>query len=248
MKMNTVGMVLIPAFVAFAFGAASQPAIADTGNNTVQLAQQSEKKAPAAKKKKKRDPGKKLYMLNTCIACHGRNGKGAIMNFPNLAGQDLKYMIAQTKLIIAGKRTGSPDATGNPRSESMRGALITPEGKPRISNDHIKQIATWLSKMEPAKPQAPEQAVDLKQIKQGAKLYKKKCRSCHGKGGLKPLKGSPIIAGQKRGYLIIQTKDIRDKKRTSGKSKTMAAVVKKMTDEQIETIADYLSQIDRTAK
>ena len=198
--------------------------------------------------KKKRHPGKRLYLRSTCIACHGKNGKKAIMDYPNLAGQDEKYMVNQIKDIMKGKRKGSPDATGNPRSYGMKGVMVTPDGKERITLDQIKTIAQWLAKLEPAKPIAPEKPFDAKRVAAGKKLYKKKCKVCHGKEGKKPKKGYPYVAGQKRAYLVIQMKDMKSKARKSGKSNTMFPVIKKIKDDQIESLADYLSQIDRTAK
>ncbi len=204
--------------------------------------------APATAKTAK-DPGEKLYLTKTCIACHGRNGRGAMLDYPNLAGQDRTYMVNQVKDIIKGKRTGSPDPTGNPRSAGMRGALVTPDGEHRITSDEIKTIAAWLSKLEPAKPVQPETPVDPAHVVEGAKLYKTfKCRTCHGPDGKKPLKGFPYIAGQKRAYIVTQLKDIRDKARTNGKSKMMYPNIRKASDQQIERLADFLSQIDRTAK
>jgi len=197
----------------------------------------------------KKDPGKKLYMTKTCMACHGRNGKKAIMDYPNIAGQDQKYMIRQINEIISGKRTGSPDATGHPRSQGMRGALTTPEdGKPTITKEEIKTIVAWLAKQEPAKPKPPKSPFDPKSVEAGKKLYKKKCKSCHGKEGKKPLKGNPYIAGQKHAYLMIQMKDIQSKVRKTGKTAGMYGIIKKMSEEQLTSLADYLSQIDRTAK
>jgi len=196
--------------------------------------------------KKKRDPGKKVYMTKTCIACHGKNGAKAMLDYPNLAGQSEKYMIAQIKDIIKGKRTGGPDPTGNPRSQGMRGALVTPDGKPTITNEEIKLVSKWLAKQTPAEPAKPETPIDPAKVEAGEKLYKKKCKACHGKGALKPLKGYPIIAGQKRNYIITQINDIKAKARKNGKSKLMIAVVKKLSDDDIGALADYLSQIDRT--
>ena len=202
-----------------------------------------------AKKKKKRDPGKRLYLRKTCLACHGKDGKKAIQDYPNLAGQDAKYMIKQIEDILAGKRKGSPDATGNPRAEGMRGALVTPDGKRRISKDEVKKVSTWLSKMDPAPVTPADPPISEERMAEGAKAYKKaKCRTCHGKEGKKPLKTYPYIAGQKRSYIIAQMNDMRRKVRTNGKSKLMFPFVKKLKDDQIELIADYLSQTDRTAK
>lgn len=197
----------------------------------------------------KKSPGEKLYLRRTCMACHGKGGVKAIQDYPNIAGQDKKYMLDQIEDILAGKRTGSPDFTGHPRAEGMRGALVTAEGKIRVTDDEIKEIVNWLAKQPPAPPAPRVSPLTENQMKAGADAYKKgKCRTCHGKDGKKPLKGYPFIAGQKPAYIIAQMKDIRDKHRTNGKSKVMYPFVRKMSDEQITVIATYLSQIDRTAK
>jgi len=229
--------------LAVALGLAAVMALA--GGKAGMLPQAPVAQAAEAKKK---HPGKRLYMRKTCIACHGRNGKRAIQDYPNLAGQEKAYMIRQTMDIISGKRTGGKNAQGKPRAEAMRGALVTPEGEPRITKEEVQKIADWLAAMEPAKPNPPK---DLKpeDIAAGEKLYKKKrCQTCHGKRGDKPLKGYPYIAGQKYEYIINQMKDIRDKKRTNGKTKVMLNFVKKLSDDQIAQIAAWLSTIDRTAK
>lgn len=226
-------------------------ALAGSGSTTdVQLAAAD---APEAKKKKKKKhPGKRIYGPRGgfgCIACHGRNGKLAIQDYPNIAGQDEKYMVQQIKDIQSGKRVGGLNKEGKARSAGMHGALITPDGKPRMTEEQMKQVANWLAGIEPAKPVAPEQPYDEARIKEGKKLYKKrKCMSCHGKDGKKPQKKYPYVAGQKKAYIVLQMQDIRDKKRTNGKSKLMYASIKKLKDDEIEKIAEYLSQIDRTKK
>lgn len=202
---------------------------------------------PAVKKKKKRNPAKRLYLRRTCMACHGKDGKRSIQDYPNLAGQDEKYMINQVRDILAKKRSASPDATGNPRTESMRGALVTPEGEHRITPEEVKTISKWLAKMEPAKPIAPEKPIPAENAAKGKKLYKK-CRACHGKEGKKPLKSYPFIAGQKRAYIVNQITDIKNKVRKNGKTKAMYPFVKKLSEKDIGVLADYLSQIDRTKK
>ncbi|MEO5336303.1 MAG: c-type cytochrome [Magnetospirillum sp. WYHS-4] len=210
---------------------------------TVQLAQAAPAMAPD-----------RIYMMMTCVACHGKEGKGmlpgnkpTLPEYPVLAGQDEAYMVAQINDIIEGKRTGSNDATGNPRSHGMKGALLDTEGKPRISKDQIQQISAWLAKMDPIKPAGTP---DAQKIEEGKKLYvANKCQTCHGVDGKKPtVKGYPQTAGQKKEYILIQIKDIRDGKRTNGKSKLMLPNVKNMTDQQMELVAEYLSQVDRTAK
>ena len=205
--------------------------------------------AAAKPAKKKRHPGRKIYQRKgACAACHGRNGKRAISYYPSIAGQDKKYIIQQVKDIMKEKRKGGMDKeTGHLRAASMRGALVTQDGGFRITDDDIVQMADWLKGLPPAKPRTPEVPIPAENIAKGKKLFKK-CISCHGKEGKKPLKGYPFVAGQKRQYLSMQLIDIRDGIRKNGKSKLMLPFVKKLTDERIGLISDYLSMIDRTKK
>jgi cytochrome c553 len=180
------------------------------------------------------------------MACHGRNGARGIQEYPNIAGLDANYIRMQVKDILSKKRQGSDDpVTGHPRSESMRGSLVTAEGEMRISDDEIKILAAWLSEQMPAGPQVHEPALDADRIAAGEAAYTKaKCRTCHGVGGNKALKGYPRLAGQKSAYLVAQMVDIRDGARKNGRARMMLPFVKRLSDDDIALMADYLSQID----
>ncbi len=199
--------------------------------------------APVAKRKVS---VKRLYRV--CSACHERPGrrnkpdKPAIQDYPGLYGQDAKYMEAQVKDIISGKRAGGINANGDPRTAAMKGSLVAPDGKARITPAEIKLISKWLSEKTPLVWPEPETPVSAEMVEEGKALYKKKnCRACHGKAGRKPLKGYPFLAGQKQAYLTAQMIDIKTKARTNGKSKAMYPFVKKLEDAQLDAIAAYLS-------
>lgn len=204
--------------------------------------------AAAEKTEKKKHPGRKVYRRKTCMACHGKGGAKAILDYPNLAGQSAKYMAQQINDIMNGKRVGSNDAQGKPRTEGMRGALVTPEGEPRLTKQEIDDVSDYLAGLAPAQPKAPKEPIAAENLEKGKKLYKKKkCHTCHGKEGTKPTnKSYPYVAGQKSAYIVAQMTDIKDKVRKNAKSKTMVNFVKKLTDEEIKLIADYLSQVDRS--
>ncbi len=236
--MNKLTSIISTAILATAFVTVS--------NLPIDPVSMSSKASAEAVKKKKRHPGKRLYLRKTCLACHGKGGARSIQNYPNVSGQPEKYIAQQIKDILSGKRVGSNDENGAMRTAPMTGALITPEGKVRINDEEIKQIANYLSLQPPAKVKPLETPLSEDQIKAAQKLYKKKCRSCHGKGALKPLKNYPIIAGQNKAYIIAQVNDVKNKIRRNGKIKTMYGMVKKLTDEQIDLLASYLSQIDRS--
>jgi len=187
---------------------------------------------------------KRLYMTKTCIACHGRDGKKAIQDYPDVAGQRADYIIAQIKDILDGKRLGSPDGTGNPRAKGMRGALIDPNGNRRITDDEIAQIARWLAAQEPRKPEPPAEPMADPRKAQAAKLYAETCEACHGKTGREPQEGFPAIAGQKAAYVLVQMKDIKSKARSNGQSEAMQGILAEMPDEQIPLLAEYVSQLE----
>lgn len=227
------------ALFALSLGAASAALILPPSAGPVSAADKSVDRA------NKKHPGRTVYRRKTCLACHGKEGRKAIQDYPNLAGQDAAYMENQIEDILSGARSSSPDATGHPRTEGMRGALTTPEGDMRLSKQEIKDVSEWLASLEPAAPKEQEPLSDA-QRKAGEKLYRKyQCQVCHGKEGKKPKKAHPYIAGQKRSYIINQIKDIREKIRTNGLSKTMVPFSKRVSDEDIEILADYLSRIDR---
>lgn len=185
--------------------------------------------------------GKQVYATKTCVACHGKDGRKAIQDYPDIAGQKADYAAAQIKDIIAGKRTGSPDASGNPRANAMRGALIDPEGKVRITDEEIAVVAAWLAGNKPrdADPSAPQMAQDKKT--EAAKLYAETCAACHGETGREPMEGFPSVAGQKRSYLLAQIKDIKSKARTNGQAEAMQVAIAELSDQQIELVAEFVS-------
>lgn len=181
--------------------------------------------------------GKKLFMTKSCVACHGKDASKAILKYPNLAGQEQKYLLQQMVDIKSGARGASNAEDGNPRTKGMADIMHL------VDEPQMKAIATWLSGLPAVNKPATE---DAARIKEGEALYKKSgCLSCHGPEGKKPLPAHPYLAGMKADYAVLQMKDIRDGVRTNGKSKTMVSFIKKLSDEQMQLISDYLSTIKR---
>lgn len=183
--------------------------------------------------------GKQLFMTRTCFACHGKDGSKAIMAYPNLAAQNQAYLYEQMKDIAAGKRVSGPDARGYPRTQAMKDVMSI------VSDDELKSIAAWLSTLPPP----PIGSGDAAKATEGAALYAKSgCVGCHGPDGIKPVAGYPVIGGQKKNYLVLQIKEIRDGVRTNGPSRIMRPMVTRLTDADIDAIAEHLSMVNRAAK
>lgn len=187
--------------------------------------------------------GKVLFRAKTCVACHGRDGAKAIQNYPDLAGQDAKYMLAQMAAIADGSRVSGPDARGYPRTQGMKDVMHL------TSQEERAAIADFLASQPAPKPRPLEPAPDAARLAAGKDAYLKSgCATCHGPDGLKPLATYPLIAGQKRDYVVLQMAEIRDGIRKGGKVAAMVPFAKKLDDTKIALIADYLSQVERAPK
>jgi cytochrome c len=78
---------------------------------------------------------------------------------------------------------------------------------------------------------------------EGKSLYtQRNCQICHGTRGCMPAQdGYPVVAGQNRTYLINQILDIRDGVRENGRSHLMRPLTTLLTDDEVKSIASYLS-------
>lgn len=187
--------------------------------------------------------GKALYRTKTCIACHGREGTRGIQTFPELAGQDAKYMLAQMNEIADGKRLSGPDDRGYPRTQGMKDIMHL------VTVEERAAIAEYLSKVPAPKPRPLDPPIDDARKAAGKEAYVKGgCLTCHGPDGNRPPAAHPYLGGMKRDYIVLQTREIRDGVRKSPKLAAMMPFAKKLDDEKITLIADYLSQIERPAR
>jgi cytochrome c len=81
--------------------------------------------------------GATLYQTKTCLACHGKDGKTPLMpNYPKIAGQSAKYIEEQMLDIKSGVRA-------NRDAAAMKGVMGL------VSEDEIKVLADYISKMKP---------------------------------------------------------------------------------------------------
>jgi cytochrome c553 len=78
---------------------------------------------------------------------------------------------------------------------------------------------------------------------EGMEAYTQRhCIDCHGSAGKHPVQFTfPVLAGQNKEYLVRQFKDIRDGTRSNSVTAIMRAIVQDVTDQEIDLIADYLS-------
>jgi cytochrome c553 len=172
-----------------------------------------------------------------CAACHGQDGAtGLAPDYPKLAGQNAKYLLAQLKMIQDDTR---PIAL-------MAGQLT---GK---SEQQLADLAAYYASL-PAKG-AQASGTD-EALAMGARIYKggiaakgvAACAACHSPNGNGNTQaGFPRINGQPAAYTIAQLTAYREKVRATDENwgGMMRGVAEGLTDTEMALVADYIQGLN----
>jgi len=181
------------------------------------------------------ESGKRLALqgnnqgATACVACHGANGEGnAAAGFPRLAGLNADYLAKQ----LQDYRNGSRD---NPTMKPIAAAL---------DDAASRDVTAYYASLDPAGDSATG-----KDNTSGRTLALRgdwdntipACVSCHGPGGRGVDPSFPALAGQHASYIKAQLQAWRDGKRRNDANDLMKVVAKRMSDEQIQAVADYFA-------
>jgi cytochrome c553 len=166
-----------------------------------------------------------------CQGCHGEDGISVNPMCPNLAGQFPRYIEKQIRDFQREKRV-------DPIMNSMAASITEVQD--------AKDIAAYFSglKRMAGKPSNSKLAI------RGEEIYRNgnpetglygciNCHGDHGKGKAANNNVFPIIGGQTKAYLMKQLKDMRSGERNNDPAGMMGNIAKKMTDEEIEAVAEY---------
>ena len=163
-----------------------------------------------------------------CVACHGPDGNSPAPNFPKLAGQHADYLLKQLKDFKSGART---DPTMN--------AMVMP-----LSEQDMADISAFYATQKGTIGETAAEQVEL-----GQTIYRAgnaangvaACAACHGPAGSgNPLADFPGVSGQHADYTKLQLQNFRSGLRANDASAMMRGVAKKMTDAEIEAVAQYI--------
>lgn len=166
-------------------------------------------------------------IVNTvCAACHGADGNSAITLNPKLAAQHPEYLQKQLMEFKSGKRA-------NAVMSGMAAGL---------TDDEMAELAAYFS----AKKLTLAQAAKNGKASLGEKIYRAgnattnvpACAACHGPNGAGIPKQFPRLHGQHADYTLAQLKAFRSGERAN--APMMMAIAAKMTDAEMEAVADYI--------
>jgi cytochrome c553 len=166
----------------------------------------------------------------TCAACHGAAGISANPLWPNVAGQNAPYLLAQLKAFKGGSRE-------NPLMTSQ--AMM-------LSDQDMADLAVYFESLP-----GPAQAVaDPDLISKGEALYRggnvadqvAACIACHGPTGAgNPAAKYPALKGQHAAYTAKQLRDYASGERTSdGTTRIMREIAAKLSEDEIVALASYV--------
>ena len=168
-----------------------------------------------------------------CGGCHGMDGNSMVPTFPKLAGQGEKYTAKQLQDF----KTNTTR-----KNEIMLGMAAA------LSEQDMADIGAFYASQKLAGPApADESKLELgKQIYKGGILTDgiPACQACHGpKGAGIAGTGYPQVGGQYVDYTLAQLKAFREGARANDDKMLMRSIMKDMSDEQLEAVANYIATL-----
>ncbi len=174
--------------------------------------------APAPAGPLKGDPVHGKAISYTCLGCHGISGyKNAypMYSVPELRGQSPDYLVAALHEYRDGDRS-----------------FITMHAQAEeLSDQDMADIAAYFAGT-PLRPTGKPEGT----VPKAATL----CVSCHGQDGVAIAPMYPSLAGQHEDYLV---RALDEYKRGGRKNPIMTGFAANLSDDDIETIAEYFSRL-----
>jgi len=165
-----------------------------------------------------------------CYGCHGEDGNSTNPLFPKLAGQYGIYIAKQVRNYQA----------------SIRTHQIMGEMAASVSDEDLADISAYFASQPMMKGATPSSNQVGKKMFENDDLSRMmvRCNSCHGATG----KGQnadnpmfPVIGGQHKDYLLRQLLSFRKGDRNNSPGGVMNITVRKLSDAELEALADYVS-------
>jgi len=166
----------------------------------------------------------------TCNACHGVDGNSGSPMWPNLAGQNAPYILAQLTAFKDGSRT----------DPLMSGQAMM------LTDEDMANLAVYFESL----PAAAQSVADEDLLDRGEALYRggnKKeeaaaCLACHGPTGRgNPAAKYPALKGQHATYTTKQLNDYANATRTTdGKTRIMRDIAANLDEKDIAALSSYI--------
>ncbi|AOU99096.1 hypothetical protein BI364_15130 [Acidihalobacter yilgarnensis] len=167
-------------------------------------------------------------LSTTCAACHGASGSGLNPQYPNLAGQNFKYLVKQLTDFKDGRR----------KNAIMNGMTA------KLSAEDIDHLAAFFAS------QTPRSATgDQRLVKMGEAVYRggdfgravPACMACHAPNGVgNAPAGYPRLGGQHAEYVVSQLEAFARGTRDNDPNQMMRDIASRMSEQQMRAVAQYI--------
>ena len=222
----TVGLLLLSCLL-WASAAFAQSNAADPNRGQMVFADDS-----AESIKQRSGPGNPVLgkdKSQLCQGCHGEEGISAEPLIPNLAGQYGVYISKQLRNYQAGTRL----------HKIMSAMAAT------INDEDLADISAYFASRNKMKGKPSNNPIGQNLFLNGdmsrMMVACVQCHGAHGKGKTPSNSVFPVIGGQQRGYLRGQLINFRKGDRSNSPGGIMNIITQKLTDAEIEALADYVS-------
>ncbi|HVN46654.1 MAG TPA: c-type cytochrome [Steroidobacteraceae bacterium] len=170
-------------------------------------------------------------VVQGCEDCHGANGITTAQTVPTIAHISASV---QSDALKAFKAKSRPCVKVNyTRGDTKREGDMCSVAKD-LSDAQIADLAAYYA----AKPyHALKQPADSAKAASGKAIHERDCKDCHSAGGTDPSDDAGILGGQPVGWLKRVLGSL--KKGEIDQPKKMKAVVSKLSDSDIEALANY---------
>ena len=166
----------------------------------------------------------------TCTACHGPEGNSISAMWPNIAGQNAPYLLAQLAAFKDGSRT-------DPLMSSQ--AML-------LSEQDMADLAVYFESL----PAAAQSVKNAGTVDRGEALYRggnaetgvAACLACHGPTGRgNPAAKYPALQGQHADYTTKQLNDYAGgTRKTDGRTRIMRDIAARLSKDDIEALSSYV--------
>ena len=166
----------------------------------------------------------------TCTACHGPEGNSVSPMWPNIAGQNAPYLLAQLMAFKEGSR---------------KDPLMSAQAM-MLSDQDMADLAVYFESLTAA----AQSVKDASTVSRGETLYRggdtesgvSACLACHGPTGRgNPAAKYPALQGQHADYTAKQLNDYASGARESdGKTRIMRDIAARLSKEDIAALSSYV--------
>lgn len=164
-----------------------------------------------------------------CQGCHGEEGVSTEGLIPKLAGQYGKYISKELRNYQAGTR-----------SHQIMNAMAA-----TISDEDLADIAAYFASRTKMKGTGSNNELGKKLFLNGdMSRMMVACFNCHGVNGKGKSPSNsvfPVIGGQQKDYIRGQLINFRAGDRSNSPGGIMNIITQKLTDAELEALADYVS-------